>query len=306
MSFTQGLGKWLGCAEVYSGEGRFLGNATDRRHVQDIGAGKTRIDVSFIGPIKMSGQYFIQDRGDHRLYEGPANVGSAEALSANTIDANAYWASVGLSQKFFLMTLPEQHMQLSLAYLSRGEQLMYVVVGENHRVDSESDDVALPNLVSGTSYDLQNDPCCGRGELLLHRNGVWSGKLNVINAKRECVGETNYIEEVSTDVNRIRVHTTGNAFASERQSIELTTNGWQAWSGESAASAASGVVGSYSLSGGRALGGHFHFASDGLRLWRREVVSSDGRCKAILHTWYRGGERIGAQFGVLMFERWNI
>ena len=87
----------------------------------------------------------------------------------------------------------------------------------------------------------------------------------------------------------------GAAFDQPDAVINLKTNGWQAWS-ESGP-----VVGSYSLSGGRALSGQFHFQETGLRLWRREVVSHDGRCKAVVHLWYRGGQRIGAQFGVLQF-----
>ncbi|MBL8046128.1 MAG: hypothetical protein JNL09_06280, partial [Anaerolineales bacterium] len=43
----QGFGRWAGTAEVFSGEGRFLGNGADNRHVQDLGGGRTRIDVSF-------------------------------------------------------------------------------------------------------------------------------------------------------------------------------------------------------------------------------------------------------------------
>ena len=32
------------------------------------------------------------------------------------------------------------------------------------------------------------------------------------------------------------------------------------------------------------------------------MVSHDGALEAVLHTWYRGGARVGVQFGVLQFE----
>ena len=38
-----------------------------------------------------------------------------------------------------------------------------------------------------------------------------------------------------------------------------------------------------------------------LRVWRREVVSHDGTVKAVVHSWYRGGERLGTAHGVLTF-----
>ena len=81
--------------------------------------------------------------------------------------------------------------------------------------------------------------------------------------------------------------------------MTLQTNRWEAWS------SAGNLVGSYSLSGGHALSGHFHYVRQQLRVWRREVVNHDGSLKAIVHNWYRGGTRIGAQYGILHFESYG-
>jgi len=56
------------------------------------------------------------------------------------------------------------------------------------------------------------------------------------------------------------------------------------------------------LSGGRALSGQFHHRKAHLRVWRREVATLDGNRKAIVQHWYRGGQRVGTQFGVLEFK----
>ena len=288
--FTQAVGRWLGTAEVYAGDGRFLGNATDQRHVQQqVDDNRVRIDLSFVGPFKFAGHYFIEDCKTHRLYQGPANVGYAETLSNGLIEANAYWAAVGLSQRFFLMVLPDGKRQMSLALMSRGEELIYVVVGEYHRVLAEGQ-VAPPAFVSGTSYDLGDDVAGGRGEILLHRNGRYSGTLSTLDGDLNELEATNFSEHVD----ELSVIVDGLAFASP-QTFALVTNGRQAWTGSGS------VVGSYSLSGGRALSGQFHFLDEQLRLWRREVVSHDGTMKTVLHNWYRGGQRIGVQFGVLGF-----
>ncbi len=154
--FKQGMGRWAGNAEVFDTYGHFLGNGSDYRNVQSLDNGRVRIDVSFVGPFKHSGHYFIQQEDDHRLYEGPANIGYAETLSENLVDANAYWPALGLSQRFFLMTV-DGDLQLSLAQMSRGEHMMYVVVGQNDRVPDSSPN-PQPTLTSGTHYDLQNDP----------------------------------------------------------------------------------------------------------------------------------------------------
>ena len=41
-----GLGEWKGSAEVYGGDGRFLGNGVDQRHVRtSLGDNRIRIDL---------------------------------------------------------------------------------------------------------------------------------------------------------------------------------------------------------------------------------------------------------------------
>ncbi|MCB0032934.1 MAG: hypothetical protein KDE51_02850 [Anaerolineales bacterium] len=294
--FSQGIGRWLGTAEVYDGHGRFLGNATDQRHVQRVvGEDAVRIDLSFVGPFKFAGHYTIADRKTHRLYQGPANYGYAETLSNGLIDANAYWPVTGLSQRFFLMVLPDGDRQLSLALMSRGEQLIYVVVGDYVRVNDEG---YLPNptLLDGTSYDLADDPAGGRGQILMHRLGRWSGTLTQLDEALEVQQTAAYTETVSACSPKLAVTIETNAFGISSYSTPFKTNGWQAWT------PAGEVVGSYSLSGGRALSGHFHHLEQNLRVWRREVINHDGTIKAVLHNWYRGGVRVGVQFGVLTFE----
>lgn len=295
--FSQGIGRWLGTAEVYDGNGRFLGNATDQRHVQQVvGEDAVRIDLSFVGPFKFAGHYTIADHKTHRLYQGPANYGFAETLSNGLIDANAYWPVTGLSQRFFLMVLPDGQRQLSLALMSRGEQLIYVVVGDYVRVADEEGYLPNPTLLDGTSYDLADDPAGGRGQILMHRHGRWSGTLTQLDETLEVYHTTPYLEMVTTDSRGLEVTTEPNAFGLSPHTTIFQTNGWQAWT------PAGEVVGSYSLSGGRALSGQFHHLSQNLRVWRREVINHDGTIKAVLHNWYRGGVRVGVQFGVLTFE----
>jgi hypothetical protein len=295
--FSQGFGQWAGTAEVFSGEGRFLGNGADHRRVQDLGDGRTRIDVSFVGPFKHAGHYFIQDHGDHRLYRGPANVGHAEALSESLVDANAYWPALGLSQRFFLMILPGGGTQLSLALMSRGEHVMYVVVGQNDKVPA-GDAAPPPSLVSGTSYDLADDPNAGRGAALLFRAGAWRGELTVLGANRELQGTAAYTETVSELPGaQVQIEEHG-GFAPQPRCVTLKTNGWQAWS-----TPEQPVAGSCSLYGGRAASGNFHLLAEGLCAWRREVVTHDGTQKAMVRFWYRGGERVAMEFGVLRFDQ---
>lgn len=293
MTTFQGLGRWAGTAEVFSGEGRFLGNGADHRVVQELGGGRTRIDVSFVGPFKHAGHYFIQDNGDHRQYQGPANVGYAETLAENLVDANAYWTALGLSQRFFLMVLGE--VQLSLALMARGEQLIYAVVGQNDRVP-EGAATPLPSLVSGTSYDLAADPQAGRGELFLHRAGKWRGELTVWDGQRQLLGQRPYTETVELVNEKMFYVTLAGGFAEEVRTVCLCTNGWQAWSLPEQP-----LAGSYSLYGGRAASGTFHLLEAGLRVWRREVVTHDGTQKVLLRHWFRGSERVGVDFGVLQF-----
>lgn len=293
----QGLGRWSGNAEVFDTFGRLLGNGSDYRHVQLIDDERIRIDVSFVGPFKHSGHYFIQQRERYRLYEGPANIGYAEVLSEQVVDVNAYWPALGLSQRLFLMIVDDR-LQLSLAHMSRGDYLMYVVVGQNDRVPEHSPN-PQPNLVSGTHYDLHDDPACGRGEILLHRAGVWRGVLTALDQVGQSLGEVEYTQILELrSPQSLYMQAIGGAFHTLPCSARFVTNQWQAWTTED-----SEVVGSYSLSGGRALSGQFYYRKAHLRCWQREVTTLDGAQKAILQHWYRGGQRVGSQFGVLTFER---
>lgn len=301
IQFNQGIGRWAGNAEVFDSKGCFLGNGSDYRNVQSLPEGRVRIDVSFVGPFKHSGHYFIQQQDDHRLYEGPANIGYAETLSENLVDANAYWSALGLSQRFFLMIV-DGNLQLSLAQMSRGEHMMYVVVGQNDRVPVDSPN-PQPTVVSGTHYDLHDDPACGRGEILLHRAGTWHGEMTALDENRKPLGNFPYTEICqpsnlqSSNLQTFNLQLQGGAFDSVTHHFSLSTNGWQAWATDD-----SEIVGSYSLSGGRALSGQFYHREAHLRCWRREVVTLDGKRKAVVQHWYRGGQRVGSQFGVMKFE----
>lgn len=297
IQFKQGIGRWAGNAEVFDSKGCFLGNGSDHRNVQSLENGRVRIDVSFVGPFKHSGYYFIQQQDDHRLYEGPANIGYAETLNENLVDANAYWPALGLSQRFFLMIV-DGNLQLSLALMSRGEHMMYIVVGQNDRVPEDTP-VPQPTVVSGTHYDLHDDPTSGRGEILLHRPGRWRGELSALDDDRKSLGKKLYEETITPiEVGMIGLRIEGGAFGPEVRKMSLVTNGWQAWTTDD-----SEIVGSYSLSGGRALSGQLYHREAHLRCWRREVVTLDGTRKAIVQHWYRGGQRVGSQFGVMEFER---
>lgn len=293
-TFARGVGRWVGSAEVYDGRGRFVGNGMDMRHVQTVDPQTTRIDVSFIGPFKASGHYFIRDEGDYRLYQGPVNVGYAETLSQGLVSAHAYWPSLGLSQRFFLMVLPDDQTQLSLALMSRGEELLYAVVGENKRVGD--DNPTIPHLVSGTAYDLADDPTAGRGGSYLFRRGLWAGTVTCLDAERQVIGTVAY--EEGCDENTCL--TISGSWDGAGYRYALRTNGWQAWT-----PASGEAVASFSLYGGRALSGQVYDVARGLRCWRREVVASDGLSKAIVHIWYRGDARVGYQFGLLTFSDVN-
>jgi hypothetical protein len=282
----QGEGRWLGSAEVYSGDGQFLGNGLDMRRVERAGEGLTRIDVTFIGPMKAAGHYHIQEFADHRVYLGPVNVGYADLLAPNLVDANAYWPTLGLSQRFFLMVLEDR--QLSLALMSRGERLLYAVVGENERVTGPD---PLPRVQTGTSYDLAGDPRAGRAHLLLHRNGAWRGTLSFIEGPMANPTSHLYQEVRQGDT----VCAEGQRLA-ETWRVELHSDGWQAWTPPG------DVVGSYSLYGGRALSGVFHHTATHYRVWRREVADLSGTTKAVLNTWYVGQKVVGHEFGVLTYE----
>lgn len=297
-SFEAGEGQWRGSAEVYDGRGRFLGGGHDARAVRRRLDDQTvEVEVSFTGPFRMSGSYVIADHGDCRLYQGPLNYGCAEAFGAGLVDANNYWPDLGLSQRLFLMVLPGGEAQLSLALLSRGERAVYTVVGEYGRGPD-----AAPLLASGSAHDWAEDPRAGRPVSLLERAGTWSGPLSVTGPDGAAAGVTEYSERVEpiepaepAAVGReLAVSLAGTGFAADA-AVSFSADGWHHWTGAGA------VVGSQSLWGGRALAGDLLFDDGRLRLWRREVARSDGSGKAVLHTWYRGGSRVGVACGVLDF-----
>ncbi len=294
-SFSEGVGRWIGAAEVYDAEGRFAGTGRDTRTVKaDDGAGTVTVDVSFQGPFSMAGEYTITDRGSHRFYGGPLNYGFAEAFGSGLVTAHNYWHDHGLSQRFFLMVLPDGTRQMSLAILSRGEQLRWTVVGEYQRqVDLEGSEP--PPTVPMDPAELADDPAAGRSAILLHRPGRWVGDLTVVGTGSEDAGSTRYSEEVGRDGDALQIAISGSGLGPDT-SFALATDDWSAWTPPG------DVVGSYSLSGGRGLSGQFHHHSEGLRVWRREVAALDGTLKSVVHNWYRGDERIGVVHGVLAFE----
>jgi hypothetical protein len=185
--------------------------------------------------------------------------------------------------------------QMSLGLMSRGEHLMYAVVGEYNRVAEENGATSIPPLISGTHYDMHEDPAAGRGAILLHREGTWSGTLFNLDGNLDENTPSAYEEQITPQKDCIQVTLSNPRFNLKRVNTKLKTDGWQAWS------APGDFAGSYSLSGGRALSGQFHYLPENLRVWRREVASHDGDMKFILNYWYRGGVRIGVQFGVLEF-----
>lgn len=318
-----GIGRWRGTAEVYGGDGRFLANASDDRHVRtvltppagpegDAAAPRVRIDLAFVGPFKMAGHYVIEEQPDRRLYLGPANIGHGEPLGRNVVDANAYWPAVGLSQRFFLMVLPDGDHQLSLAHLRRGEQLLYVVVGDHQRIAGDNPG-EIPGLVAGTAHDLAADPTAGRGEILAHRSGEWTGELTVLVPEQAATsggrdqlpgaarlvpaGGTVLRERVRADASgrTAVVEFEGGGFGERPARAMLRTDGWTAWT------TGGDLAGSYGLSGGRAISGDLHHPARGTRVWRREVIRHDGALKAVVHVWYQGGHRVAVQHGVLRF-----
>lgn len=288
-AFTKGFGQWLGSAEVFDGGGRFVGNGMDVRHVQKVDETTTRIDVTFVGPFKASGHYFIEAREGVRLYKGPINIGYAEVLSEGLVDANAYWADLGLTQRFFLYVLPDGKTQLSLAQMSRGDQLIYTVVGENRRVEDAS---TQPPIIAGTAYDLHDDPNAGRASALWRREGTWHGTMTV--QKEHTQTSTDYQETIQHQAEQV-LWTLSPTFLDQPQCLVLQTNGWQAWTERGA------MVGSLNQCGGRATSGYFYHES-GVRVWQREVIALDGTQKAVLQLWYRGSQRIAMQHGVLAFS----
>ncbi len=290
-----GIGKWAGTAEVFSGEGTFLGNGSDQRFARtEDSDGRVRIDLAFIGPLKFAGHYYIKPDSAGRAYQGPANTGFAESVGELAVDGNGFWPVTGLSHKLFLAMLPDQQTQLHLSQMFRGEQLIYTIVSESQRVLDDGKAI-VPGLVSGTSYDFANDPKAGRDSLLLHRPGKWAGEVSSFDGDLALIGTNPYEEHVALTDTGLDVAIRG-SLVGDDQRLQLKTNDRQAWTSMGPA------VGSYNLSGGRALSGTFHHLEAGLRVWRREVATSDGQIKAVLHNWYRGGQRVGAQYGVLRFN----
>ncbi len=293
-----GIGRWAGTAEVYGGDGRFVGNGTDQRFARTVDEdGQVRIDLAFVGPLKFSGHYYIRPEGRTRSYLGPVNTGFAESVGEHAVDGNGYWPVTGLSQKLFLAMLPDQATQLHLSLMYRGEQLIYTIVSESEMIVDDNPS-QVPGLVTGVGYDLQDDPTAGRKEVLLHRAGTWSGNLTTYDGDLTLLEDTPFQEEVCSSEEGLEVSLRG-TLAGEDLSYRLETNGWQAWSKMGP------TVGSYNMSGGRALSGTLHHLDRGLRVWRREIVTSDGTTKAILHNWYRGGQRVGSQQGILHFTPAN-
>ncbi len=335
-SFSKGVGEWVGSAEVYRADGRFAGSGRDTRSVKaEDGAGRVTVEVTFEGPFSLSGTYTIADHGSHRVYEGPLNHGYAEALGDGLVAAHNYWPDLGLSQRFFLMVLPDGTRQLSLALLNRGERLQWVVVGEYNRQLDPTDPVPAPATGDpaaergrprrGSPYLRDalaepGDPAAERGRPLLLRAGCWSGRLHRLDADLVPAGMIEHSETVASPEDAVNppggnqlggaanweqpvgqggdsqaIEMTGLGFASDA-SFTLVSNGLEVWT------PVGDVVGSAILGGGRGLSGHFHHMADGLRVWRREVASLDGVLKAVLYLWYRGEQRLGAVYGTLQFD----
>jgi len=294
-SFSKGVGQWIGAAEVFNGEGQFCGHGRDERTVvADDGAGTVGVDVSFSGPFELAGNYTIVDGGDHRRYEGPLNHGYAEVLGDGLVAANNYWPDLGLSQRFFLMVLPDNATQLSLALITRGDRARWTVVGEYRRqVDGEAP--TPPAQVPIDPDSVRDDATAGRGQVMFHRAGRWVGALTHLDAglKGPTTGE--YSEIVEVGEARIHRSITGSHFVTDHAFMSHT-DGWSEWcpSGE--------VVGSTSLWGGRARSGQLIHQRSGLRVWTRNVTTLDRTMRAVVDVWFRGEQRVGATFGVLTFE----
>ena len=292
-----GIGRWAGTAEVFDGKGVFLGNATDNRHIRSQeDDGRIKIDLAFVGPLKFSGHYYIREENHDRYYQGPVNCGHGEAFSKNLVSSNNFWPVTGLTHRFFLMILPDGNTQLSLSLMSRGEELIYSIVSENQKVIGES--AAIPGLVNGISYDLQHDPKAGRQEVLLHKPGKWQGTLNCVDENLQDIGTKDFSETIVPDGDIVSTRREGGYYGidSSQKAITMVTNQRQSYTQEG------DIMGSMSLYGGRASAGTLHFMKDGLRLWRREVINNEGNQKAVVEMWFKGSQRVGAQFGALTFE----
>lgn len=294
-----GIGEWEGSAEVYDSGGRYIADAVDQRHVRSLGEdGRIRIDLSFVGPIKFQGHYFIENKKDARLYQGPVNYGRGESLGKDCVCAHAYWPVTGLSQKFFLMITPDGQKQMSLALMGRGEHFLYAIVGENNRSSAANSEITA--FVNGTSHDLRDDPCAGRKKHYFKRDGSWEGELfakaiDGVDAASTSASYRHVVRQVSDG--ELHECFTGSQFLPETVNAYFRTDSWQAWSLEKGA-----LFGSHSFYGGRAMSGQYHFLKREQRVWRREVVSRDGQYKALLNIWYQGERMIGSEWGFLKFR----
>lgn len=290
---SQGIGNWTGISEVYDGQCNFIGNATDNRSITQIGHGAYNVKVAISGPIMLQGSYDIKIGEDHHSYQGDAHVGFAEHYDDVLLASNGYWSQWGLSERNMVMLAPELNGQLSMSLLNRGDQLLYTIVGEYYE-----NGASTPfTKVMGTPYDRINDPTAGRGGLLMHRAGTWSGQVSVLDENLAPMGKAHYTENIRVRNNELILTTEGGGFTPIQRSFHLTTNGWHAWTDPG------DVVGSYNMFGGRAMSGYFHYVGAERRIWRREIVTSDGKHKSILHYVYKGDKRLGLQYGMLAFHK---
>lgn len=267
MSFAAGAGQWVGSAKVYDAEGNVAGPGKDQRTITQNPDGSTTVDVSFDGPFSFAGTYRIESVGSQRRYLGPLNLGAAESVGDNVVEAHNYWHGLGLSQRFLLAIAPEGDAQFSLATLSSGEQLVWVVIGENRRPDAPEPPEPLTNSLT--------------------RPGRWVGDLP----------SGRYFEELNADGSATVSAPSGVVALNEADS--KATSLWT--TGEDPAR----LSGSATLIAGRALSGSFILPCEGLHLSRREVASADGSRKAIVHRWSRGSETIALVAGVVRFEPTN-
>ena len=286
-SFSKGLGQWLGTAEVYGPDGVFLGEGRDTRSVEaDDGAGTVTVNVSFEGPFSMAGQYTIADRGTHRLYQGPLNYGFAEVLGDGLVCAHNYWANLGMSQRVFLMVLPDGTRQLSLALISRAEVLKYVVVGEYLR----QTDAMRPAPLPAARHEGADE-----AEMLLRRPGSWVGELTVLDGDLAPIETVEYCESIAQTAAGLDVSVEGVHFGRDT-SYSLVTTPTEAWT------PTGDVLGSLNMVGGRGQSGYLLHHREETRVWLREVAALDGTMKGVVQMWYRGEQRIGAMYGALSFE----
>ena len=109
-------------------------------------------------------------------------------------------------------------------------------------------------------------------------------------------GTTSYVETAEATDTGLAIGLAGLHFANDATyDLTTSTDGTQAWTPPG------DVVGSFSISGGRGQSGNVLHHTEELRVWKREVASLDGTMKAVLHTWYRGEQRVGVAYGTLTY-----